>query len=320
MLEPHNQTTCYCCGGPHLSHTCQFKTEECNYCHKKGHIAKVCRAKKRLQQDKRKPDIKGTHKLTEDEDAKEYAMYHCQTEGSNSMVVNLLVNNAELAMEVDTGATLSIISEATYRSIWPKDRAPPLQASSKKLKTYTGEKITVKGSVEVDVTYQTQNAKLDLLIVEGNGPSLLGHDWLQHLRLDWTQLNQVRAISESKLQQMLDKHPQVFQNELGKVKGTTAKLFMDPEAVPKFFRARPVPYSLRDKVEQELDRLVRDGVIEAVQFSDWAAPIVPVVKKDGSVRICGDYKVTVNQVAKTDTYPLPRIEDLFASLTGGTSF
>ena len=73
-------------------------------------------------------------------------------------------------------------------------------------------------------------------------------------------------------------------------------------------------------MEQELDRLVKDGVIEAVQFSDWAAPIVPVVKKDGSVRICGDYKVTVNQVAKTDTYPLPRIEDLFASLAGGTSF
>ena len=47
---------------------------------------------------------------------------------------------------------------------------------------------------------------------------------------------------------------------------------------------------------------------------------MPVVKKDGSVRICGDYKVTVNQVAKTDTYPLPQIKDLFASLAGGTSF
>ena len=54
-----------------------------------------------------------------------------------------------------------------------------------------------------------------------------------------------------------------------------------------------------------------------VTFSDWATPIVPIVKPDGSVRICGDYTVTINGVAKLETYPLPKIEDLF---TGGTAF
>ena len=58
-------------------------------------------------------------------------------------------------------------------------------------------------------------------------------------------------------------------------------------------------------------------MIEHVQ---WAAPIVPVIKKDGSVCICGDYKVTINQASKNDTYPLPRIDDLFVSLAGGTIF
>ena len=61
-------------------------------------------------------------------------------------------------------------------------------------------------------------------------------------------------------------------------------------------------------------------VIEPVQYSDWAAPIVPVLKRDGSVRICGDYKVTVNRALTTDTYPLPRVNDLFASLAGGKMF
>ena len=73
-------------------------------------------------------------------------------------------------------------------------------------------------------------------------------------------------------------------------------------------------------MEQELDRLERDGIIQPVEFSEWAAPIVPVVKTDGSIRICGDYKVTVNQAAKLDTYPLPRADDLFASLAGGKAF
>ena len=61
-------------------------------------------------------------------------------------------------------------------------------------------------------------------------------------------------------------------------------------------------------------------MIEPVQFSRWAAPIVPVLKQDGSLRICGDYKVTVNRAAKTDYFPLPRIDDLFASLAGGKAF
>ena len=61
-------------------------------------------------------------------------------------------------------------------------------------------------------------------------------------------------------------------------------------------------------------------IIEPVRHSQWAAPVVPVVKTDGSIRLCGDYRTTVNRAAKLDPYPLPRIKDLFASLTGGQVF
>lgn len=51
------------------------------------------------------------------------------------------------------------------------------------------------------------------------------------------------------------------------------------------------------------------GVVERVASSDWAAPIVPVPKKDGCMRICGDYKVTINPVLDVEQYPLPKPED-----------
>lgn len=73
-------------------------------------------------------------------------------------------------------------------------------------------------------------------------------------------------------------------------------------------------------MNKEIDRLEKAGIIKPVEFSDWAAPIVPVVKPDGSVRLCGDYKVTVNRVAKVEKYPLPRIDDILSSLSGGKSF
>ena len=52
-------------------------------------------------------------------------------------------------------------------------------------------------------------------------------------------------------------------------------------------------------------------------YSRWAAPIVPVLKSDGTVRICGDYKQTINKAAHCDNYPLPCTEDLLATPNGG---
>ena len=112
----------------------------------------------------------------------------------------------------------------------------------------------------------------------------------------------------------------MFKDEHGLVEAGPAKIHVDPSAQPRFCKPRTVPYALKGKVEQELERLEHAGIIEPVQFADWAAPIVPVVKADGTIRICGDYKVTVNQATKVDTYPLPRIDDLLASLGRGKSF
>ena len=120
---------------------------------------------------------------------------------------------------------------------------------------------------------------------------------------------------------MLRRHPEVLKGELGTMKGYQAKIYVDPAVKPRFCKARSVPYSMRSLVEDELDRLVQQGIIEPVQFADWAALIVPVLKSDKkSVRICGNFKMTVNQASKLDRYPIPKIEDLFSKLSGGMTF
>ena len=104
------------------------------------------------------------------------------------------------------------------------------------------------------------------------------------------------------------------------VKGVMAKIHVDPQACPRFCKPRSVPFAMKEKVEEELECLLKEGIIEPMQLSEWAAPIVPVWKSDGSVRICGDYWMTINQAAKLDAYPLPKIEDLFTSLSAGVYF
>ena len=74
-------------------------------------------------------------------------------------------------------------------------------------------------------------------------------------------------------------------------------------------------------MEEELARLERQGIIEPVQHSEWASPVVTVLKADGSIRLCGDYKRTLNPYCVVDQYPMPRIEDVtFAQLAGCKKF
>ena len=306
---------CHRCGGTGHSPThCKFKEYKCHYCKNKGHLAAVCRKKRR---DTDAGEVTGkiertTEVLSEDE----YPLYTVSGGRAEPVVVDITLNGIETKMEVDTGASVSLISEDTYELIKSKDTH--LRPVKGKLLTFTRQFIPVRGEVDVTVEHKGQKASLPLMVVQGSYPALLGRNWLTVVKLDWQRIFLVR--SERRLQDVLDKHKNVFRKGLGRLKGVTAKIHVDPEVTPKFYKARTVPYATRAKLEEELDRLQSMGVIRPVQFSDWATPVVPVSKKNGSVRLCGDYRITVNQAAKVDKYPLPRIEDLFASLSRGQQF
>ena len=146
----------------------------------------------------------------------------------------------------------------------------------------------------------------------------MGRDWLRHIRLDWKKIGAVRE--EVSLGTLLDKHQALFKEGLGTIHPYKAKLQVRPDAQPKFFKPRSVPFAIKPAIEQELDRLEASGAMVKVMHSDWAAPIVPVPKKDGKFRICGDYKVTINQALDVNQYPLPKPDDLFATLADGKKF
>ena len=201
-------------------------------------------------------------------------------------------------MEVDTGASLSVISEETLASV-RKGPCFPLRKSTKKLKTYTGEEIPMLGVYTFSDSYKNADPReLDIVVVKRKGPSLFGRDWLKEIQLDWSEIFQLKASTteEAELAHTLMEFSEVFEDTRGIVKGTKATIFVDPSAKPRYFKPRHVPCALREKVSQELDRLEAEGTIEKVQFLDWAAPVVTVVKPDKSIRICEDYKLIVNTV------------------------
>ena len=248
-------------------------------------------------------------------DSDDEYLLHKLGDSPDAIRVTLQVQGLPLEMEVDTGADISIIADQTRKSYFPKLRLHP---SSVILKTYTGEPVPVVGQLNMKVQHGEQEAKLVLVVVTGNGPTLLGRNWLKYLRLDWKQISQLHSVKMQQLHTVLDRHSSVFQDGLGSIEPYRVSLQVQDDTKPKFYKAQPVPFATKDAVGRELDRLENEGILEKVMHSDWATPIVTVPKKDGTYRICGDYRLMVNPVMAIEQYPLPCPEDLFATLSGGT--
>ena len=74
---------------------------------------------------------------------------------------------------------------------------------------------------------------------------------------------------------------------------------------------------MKRKVEEEIEKLVKDGILKPVEFSEWVVPVIPVLKPDNTMRLYGNYKVTVNQVSTLGPYLLPTSENISAKFLSG---
>ena len=172
------------------------------------------------------------------------------------------------------------------------------------------------GKAIVDVVYEKQQLSMPVHVIKGSSPSLFGRGWLAKVNVNWGSKKKIC----SELETVLTRHNVLFEEGLGTLQDIQAKLSLKPDATPKYCKARSVPHALREAIEQYLERLENLRVLKKVNFSDWASPIIAVPKSDNSVRICGDYKSTVNPNLDCEQYPLTKAEDLFVAMQGGEKF
>ena len=85
-----------------------------------------------------------------------------------------------------------------------------------------------------------------------SGPSLFGRYWLAPLKLYW---KAIYMVTGHPVEALLSRHRKLFEDGLDTVQGYEAKLYVDSQGMPKFCKARPVPYAMRGKVKEELHRL-----------------------------------------------------------------
>lgn len=303
---------CYRCGDRHAGE-CRFVDTVCRYCKKKGHLEKICISKKR--------NANRNVNFADEQEDRLNGVYCVQ---SSSRIppyeVEATLAGMPIRMQVDTGASFSIVNECTWRSLRSRLPRAALQPVRLTLRTWTETPVLLLGQVTLPVRYKEVNRDLCVIVAKGNGPNLLGRDWLAPLNIKMN-INFVSSAIDSEMNRAIEKkHEEVFRDGLGTYRGHPVAIHLKTGATPKFLKARPVPFAIKERVEKEIDRLEGEGVLRPTSYSEWATPVVPIIKKSGDVRLCGDYRSTVNETTESDTYPMPTANEVFATVAGGRYF
>ena len=229
-------TNCYRCGNSgHTPDRCRFRHVKCLTCGKTGHIQRVCRSgpprsdrlpagtEKSTSKSRRNHRPRPVRQLTqwqeqEGLDLEEFIKHLGKSE--NAIELEVYIEGKLVNMELDTGASVSLISEATWSKLYSKKK---LQRTTTILRTYTGEKIQPLGSCNVEVKYKEESAILPLLVIKGNSPNLFGRNGLQYTQIDW---NSIHMVCNDNLQNILAKHRNVFGKGLGHLGGYNAKYML----------------------------------------------------------------------------------------------
>ncbi len=129
-------------------------------------------------------------------------------------------------------------------------------------------------------------------------------------------------MSRSKVcKDIVQEFEDVFAEGLGTIKELPVTLYVDPSVIPIHLKARNVTFAQLAKIGEEIDHLCKAGVLEPIITTDWAMPVIDVFKPIGELRLCGDFKSTLNR-ALTDAWSIsiPSVAELLADLSEGRYF
>lgn len=314
---------CRHCGFPHESALCKFKDLTCHRCKKRGHLQRVCSTVRTQSSENKGTQKRKVVKAVQDTDTHEQSVseedehqllairdFVCSL---NIAKYNFTLDGEEVPLEIDTGAAVS-----TLTSHWAQRLQLPVASSSKRLSAYDNSAIEVKGTTSALVKFNGCETVHTFYVVGSQNANLCGRDLMNKVGIYLSGLDQESKVNEvTEGGKLLD---QYCVDPKKPISSLVAKIQLKSDAQPRFMKARSVPYFYKEMVSTALDKLVKEGVLEPLSCSEWAAPIVPVLKADQkSVRICGDFK-ELNKHVHCDRYPLPRIEELLSGLGKGKIF
>jgi hypothetical protein len=231
-----------------------------------------------------------------------------------------------ISMMIDSGASVNIIDEASYKAF---SSPPKLALARASIFTYGASKpVTVLGTFESEIEVNHRKTAATFYVTKGTSGCLLSYKTASELRLISISINQINdksfsqpAGSKITIEDLERKFPQLF-NGVGKLKDHQVKLFIDESVKPVAQMNRRIPFHLQTAVEKELKQMLADDIIEPVTGPvSWVSPLVIVNKprQPGKIRICVDNRAA-NTAILRQRHVMPTLDDLIHQLNGSRVF
>lgn len=328
----------------HKAEECRYKNVTCNNCGNKGHMASICKKSKSENaaassaipsrtSNTIKTITTGSNDNCEynkncncnsknesvESFSRIYSVNLCNTDDKDDPIyIFLNLYNNLIKFQVDTGSSITALPGYIFDKL--KSRINIKMYKENSVPTgYGGHKLIVRGFIIPEIHYNNITQNFKIIIIENGDSAIVGRDFLRKFNKT-VSINTICNIKCESLEFILNKYDTIFNNDIGKLKNVKARLETLKDPIPKFVKARPVPYAFRKDIENQLHELEQMGIITKTDSTEWGTPLVPILKSDGKIRICADYKITINPWLKETNHPLPRIQDLLTKLSDGKYF
>lgn len=309
------QFKCYFCGGStyHRRSQCPASKSKCTQCSRVGHWGNVCKQKKINAVVESNTADKDDENENGSSDDTFFINSVDKITQETSWIRSIKINNRNpVKFKIDTGADVTVLPPEIAASF-------DIRPSKATLFGPNNTRMDVLGDFDAMLSYKNQSSIQRIYVVRNLQQPLLGRPAINALQI-------IKCINETIMQADLSSDirpytdfPKLWSG-LGIIPGEY-KITLDKKHIPYAITApRKIPIPLRKKVEEELNRMLRLGIIHAVEKpTDWCAPMTCVYKKNGSVRICVDL-TKLNKSVKREWHPIPSVEDTLAQLTGARLF
>ena len=292
---------CNYCGTEHPPRRCPAYGKRCDYCKGKNHHERVCYHKKgKMGSTRHEAKQNEVHVSYDSEDSADVVyLMSVSNEDKEPWRQDLIVGDKCLTFKIDTGADVSCMTYECYKEL---KNPPPLMKTTTVLKS-PGGIIDCIGKVRLQVSVKGNYHEIVVYVIRGH----LKENLLS--RKDCVNMNLVMRVDDlyGSIEKPINRPPVHIE----------LKTDHEPYSVKT---ARRIPIPLYDKVDEELKQMEKQGIIERIdEPTDWCAPIVPVLKPNGKVRITTDFK-KLNSAVKRERYMLPCIEEVLQRMKGSKVF
>ncbi|UYV70018.1 hypothetical protein LAZ67_7001483, partial [Cordylochernes scorpioides] len=309
---------CYRCGlDTHSAQECGAKKMTCSYCNKLGHLFRACRNRpnennnrnhKNFNQTKVKT-IQEENKTEVGESSDEYTYY---TGAENKEKVQ--IDGSEINMIIDTGSDRTFISYNKMLELYGHKIMPKLHDTTRTFFAYGQDRpLPCYGYFNAVISWKENSVSEEIYVIDKKVESLLGGKASFELGI-------IKRVNHVNIETLVQEHEHLFHG-LGTIKGYSHKVTLKDNYRPIAQRCRRIPYAMVEAVNQELDKMLENGIIEEVhQGSEWVSNIIVVSKRDSEeIRLCIDLR-EVNKAILRERHPIPTIDNMLHALKGAKVF